>query len=37
MEEEKKINTDELKEETKETFNKVKSEIKDANFKEETV
>ena len=37
MEEDKKINTDELKEETKDTFNKVKSEIKDADFKEETV
>ena len=37
MEEDKKINADELKEETKDTFNKVKSEIKDANFKEETV
>lgn len=36
MEEEKKINAEELKEETKETFNKVKSEIKDTDFKEET-
>ena len=37
MDEEKKINADDLKEETKDTFNKVKSEIKDADFREETV
>lgn len=36
MSEENKINTEELKEETKETFNKVKSQIKDTDFKEET-
>lgn len=34
---ENKVSAEELKEETKQTFNKVKDEIKDANFKEETI
>lgn len=36
MAEDNKINTEELKEETKDTFNKVKEQIKDTDFKEET-
>lgn len=34
---ENKVSAEELKEETKQTFNKVKDEIKDANFKAETI
>ena len=34
---ENKVSAEELKEQTKQTFNKVKDEIKDANFKEETI
>ncbi len=36
MSEDNKINAEELKEETKDTFNKVKEQIKDTDFKEET-